>query len=340
MKATSVVTALLRSAEPSIRWKTRVHVLGQERGSRAIRALQEEIRRSPRVRALLSRRDQLGRPGTARPVYYKWQGVHWVLASLADLGYPSGDETLHAIRDRVLDFWLGPRYFHEFEARTEAAAYRQRGVPLMRGRYRRCASQQGNALYSLVNLGIEDDRVDSLVERLLHWQWPDGGWNCDRHPEADTSSFMETMLPMLGLAARAAQDKSVVAAKAVESAGEVFLRRRLFRRASDGRIIHPDFVTLHYPLYWHYDFLGGLRAMTQIGRIEDPRCADALDLLEKKRLSDGGWPAERRYYKVRPKVFEANADYVDWGGTNTKRLNEWVTVEALRALHSAGRIGL
>ena len=37
----------------------------------------------------------------------------------------------------------------------------------MRGRYRRCASQQGNALYSLVTLGIADERVHSLAERLL-----------------------------------------------------------------------------------------------------------------------------------------------------------------------------
>src|SRR5437867_2550941 len=185
MRDTAVINALLKSAEPSIRWKTRVHVLGEDPESKAIRALREEIRGSPRVRALLSRRDQLGRPGSRRRVYYKWQGLHWVLASLADLGYPRGDETLHPIRDRVLELWLDPSYFREFVARTEAAAYRQRGVPLMRGRYRRCASQQGNALYSIATLGIADKRADSLVERLLRWQWPDGGWNCDRHPTAD-----------------------------------------------------------------------------------------------------------------------------------------------------------
>src|SRR5688500_12662736 len=152
MKTSSVVNALLGSAEPSIRWKTRVHVRGEDPKSKAIRALQEEIRRSPRVRALLSRSDQLGRPGTARRVYYKWQGVHWVLASLADLGYPRGDQRLHPIRDRLMEFWLGPSFFREFEARTKAAAYAQRGVPLMRGRYRRCASQQGNALFSVITL--------------------------------------------------------------------------------------------------------------------------------------------------------------------------------------------
>src|SRR3989454_10975466 len=88
-----VVGAVLRSKEPSIRWKTRVNVLGENPRSRAMLALREEIRASARVRALLSRRTQLGRVGTARQVYYKWQGLHWVLAGLADLGYPEGDES-------------------------------------------------------------------------------------------------------------------------------------------------------------------------------------------------------------------------------------------------------
>ncbi len=333
-----VVDTLLRSKEPSIQWKTRVHVLGEEPDSKRVRALEDEISRSPRVRALLSRRDQLGRPGTARAVYYKWQGAHWVLASLADIGYPEGDETLYPMRDRILEFWLKPSYFREFTARTEAEAYRHEGVPVMEGRYRRCASQQGNPLYFLTILGIADERADSLVERLLHWQWPDGGWNCDRHPSADTSSFMETRLPMLGLEAYARTHKSAALREAVERASEVFLQRRLFKRASDGRVIHPDFASLHYPLYWRYDYLGGLKAMAGIGRIRDPRCADALDLLESRRLPDGGWPAEKRHYKVRPRTMEANADYVDWGGTSRTRMNEWVTVDALAVLRSAGRL--
>jgi hypothetical protein len=333
-----LVDALLRSPEPSIRWKTRVHVLGDSPRSKAIRALEDEIRRSPRVRSLLSGRGTLGQAGTRRRVYYKWQGLQWVLASLADLGYPRGDEALHPLRDRVLELWLGPQYFREYEAKTKAAGYNGSGVPAMRGRYRRCASQQGNALYAITVLGIADEGADALAERLLHWQWPDGGWNCDRDPEADTSSFMETLTPMLGLDAYARERRSASAKKAARRASEVFLTRRLFKRRSDGKVIQPDFVALHYPLYWHYDVLGGLKAMARIGRIRDPRCRDALDLLESKRLPDGGWAAERKYYSGRSRTFKANAEHVDWGGTSTKRMNEWVTVDALAVLQAAGRI--
>lgn len=335
-----IVDALLRSDEPSIRWKTRVHVLGEPRRSKAVRALEAEVRASPRVRALLSRGGRLGAPGTRRGVYYKWQGLHWVLASLADLGYPQGDAELHPIRDRILGVWLGPSYYQEFEATTAAAAYRRTGVPLVCGRYRRCASQQGNALYYLTVLGIADERADALAERLLHWQWPDGGWNCARGPSADTSSFMETLLPMLGLHEHARVHGTAAAAKAARRASDVFLTRRLFKRRSDGTVIRPEFVALHYPLYWHYDFLAGLKAMARIGRIRDRRCADALDLLEERRLPDGGWPAEERYWRSVGREMRTYADFVDWGPTSAKRINEWVTADALAVLQAAGRIGV
>ena len=116
-----------------------------------------------------------------------------------------------------------------------------------------------------------------------------------------------------------------------------FLRRHLFRRVSDGRVIHPEFVALHYPLYWHYDILGALKAMAYVERIRDPRCAEALDLLEAKRRPDG-WPAEKRYYRVSRTAMKANCDWVDWGGTSARRGNAWVTVDALAVLRAAGRI--
>jgi hypothetical protein len=77
--------------------------------------------------------------------------------------------------------------------------------------------------------------------------------------------------------------------------------------------------------------------MLELGLIRDSRCNDALDLLEAKQLSDGGWPAESRYYKVSSKIV-LNADYVDWGGTSKTKMNPWVTADALAVLRAAGRI--
>jgi hypothetical protein len=332
----ALVKSLLEHDDPSVRWRTLVRGVGEDRESRKAKKLQEEIRTSPLVKTLLSRRGRDGRIKAKYSVYDKWQGAHWVFATLADIGYPPGDESLLPMRDQIFAQWLNRDYYREFEAKSKAQAYGRHGVPVMNGRHRRCASQQGNALLSATMLGLNDSESDRLVERLLHWQWPDGGWNCDKDPKADTSSFMETILPMraLSLYGAAKGDKTMRAA--ARKAADVFLSRKLYRRRSDGRVIHQEFTQLHYPLYWHYDVLAGLKAMAEMRLTKDRRCGDALDLLEEKELASGGWPAERRYYKTSKAIALGN-DYVDWGGTSVKKMNPWVTADALYVLREAGR---
>jgi hypothetical protein len=329
-----IVDRLLDSDEPSIRWKTRVHVLGEDPAATGLRELQEEIRSSARVTAMLAR--HVAWPAEP-PIYAKWQGIHWVLHELADIGYPAGDAALAPLMDRVVDAWLAPEFFEEFEATSKSEAYRRRAVPVMEGRHRRCASQQGNPLLAMIRLGLVNDRAQELVERLLHWQWPDGGWNCDKEPSADTSSFMETLPPMRALAAWSVLTGDEAARRASERAVDVFLSRQLYKQARDGRVIHAEFTKLHYPLYWHYDILHGLKAMAELGVIGDPGCSDAIDLLESKRLADGGWPAEASYYRHAAELKLGNDD-VDWGGTSSRRFNPWVTVDALSVLRAAGRL--
>ena len=76
-----------------------------------------------------------------------------------------------------------------------------------------------------------------------------------------------------------------------------------------------DFLQLHYPCYWHYDILFGLKVMAEAGFLQDPRCREALDILESKRLPDRGFPAEKKCYYVTPQV-ENGRSVVDWGGTS------------------------
>ena len=337
----SVIDALLRSDEQSIRWKTLVGVAGEDPHSRKIKDVQEEIRKSPRAKTLIAGRDQ--RVVREKYVYANWRGAHWTLAMLAEIGYPAGDESLLPMRDQVLDYWLNESFYMEFESKTAVPKNRSaEGVPIIQGRYRRCASQQGNALYSITRLGLGDERSDRLAERLMHWQWPDGGWNCDRKPSAHISSFNESLLPMAGLAAHAERNRDDAARVAALKAAEVFLCRRLFKRRTNGTVISPHMSRAKYPRYWHYDYLGALKAMAEMGLIEDPRCADALELLERKELPGGGWAAEGRFYKVSQSMDFAtrfgSISLVDWGGSGNRRMNEWVTADALYVLRAAGRV--
>ncbi len=111
----------------------------------------------------------------------------------------------------------------------------------------------------------------------------------------------------------------------------------MFRRRRDGKVINEDFITLHYPCYWHYDVLMGLKVMAEAGFIRDQRCNDALDLLESKQLPDGGWAAEDKYWRsLNPQI--SNSDLVSWGPVGRKKMNEWITADALAVLAAAGRI--
>jgi hypothetical protein len=303
----TIIDTLLASDEPSIRWKIRVHVLGEKPPKK----LADEIRTSPRARALID-----GVAAAQPRNYYKWQGPHWVVQSLADLGYPPGDPEVVAIVDDVMRAWLAPAHLN--------------AVQLVAGKYRRCGSQQGGALLAGVRLGGSKELRKQLAEHLVEWQWPDGGWNCDKSPKASSSSAHETHLPMRALHAYGDHD-------AAGRAADVFLERRVLFRRTDGTVIRPIWAKLHYPSYWHYDLLCGLKALAEVGRAGDPRCADALDMLESKRLPDGGWAAEARYHKGAAKTPTTSYDYVNWGGVG-KRSNPWITADALFVLRSAGRL--
>ena len=312
----TLIDTLCESNEPSVRFKALV--AGGRADPAALNTAQQQIRSSPRASALLSEQQADGRiPGDP---YVKWAGAHWVLATLANIGYPPGDNRLIPLREQVCEWLLGPE--HQEKIRTIA------------GRVRRCASQEGNALYAMLRLGLADERADELARRLRQWQWPDGGWNCDRHPNTQNSSFMESLIPLRALIWHARLSGDPASAAAAERAADIFLKRRLFKRQHDGAVIHPDFITLHYPCYWHYDILAGLTVMAEGGWMRDARCQEALALLESKRLPDGGFPAEKKYYRLVAEPASGRS-LVDWGGTSVRRMNEFVTVEALGVLSAA-----
>lgn len=73
------------------------------------------------------------------------------------------------------------------------------------------------------------------------------------------------------------------AGKVSSRAAEFLLARRLLWRKRDGALIDPDWGgsidKIHYPIRF-YDVLSALLVMTEMGLVRNPRCRDALDLLE------------------------------------------------------------
>ena len=319
-----VVGRLLESKEPSIRLRARAEILGEPADSAASNRLRKRVKDSERVRLVLSERRRGRIP--FHP-YAKWFGAHWVLSILADLRYPAGDRSLVPLREQVYE-WLFSKTHMSYSRTHEVYAGPYMTV---RGLVRAHASMEGNAVYYLNALGLADDRTSDLAERLAGWQWPDGGWNCDKRAAAHTSSFTESLLPLRGLALQARSKGGY--RDSVERAAEYFLERKLFKRKRGGRIISPRFMLLHHPCYWHYDILFGLKVMKEAGFIRDERCSEAKSRLMSKRLVDGGFPAEEAYYTLSRKN-ASRRSLVDWGGVSRTRMNEFVTCDALGVLDS------
>lgn len=322
---------LLQSNDPSVRYLTLTDLLDVSPRSREAQAVKSGILSGLRVKALLAgqgsgkRRseDSLARHkgGFGVHPYKKWDGAHWRLVSLVALAIPPREPRACAAVDQVLAWLTGDEH-------------RSR-IKVIEGRTRRCASQEGNALAVCCRLGLASDpRAQYLVRSLVAWQWHDGGWNCDKRPEANHSSFYESLAPLWGLVEylRVTQDEDV--REAVERGAELFLRHRFFRSETTGRVIDPEWLKLHYPLYWHYDILQGLLILARAGKLNDPRADEALDLIESKRCEDGTWHAEGYYWKPRGKA-RSNVEVVDWG---RRGANEMITLNALRVLKAAGRI--
>ncbi len=223
--------------------------------------------------------------------YSKWKGAHWRLVSLIELGVPRTSLEANRAADHVLDWIATP------------------DEPLViAGRERRHASMEGNALAVCSRLGKHRDRrVRHLVAVLLRSQWPDGGWNCDRNPEATHSSFHESLAPIWGLLEYHRETKDTRAWDAAQAAGELLLQHELFKSSRTGAPINPEWMHIHWPHYWHYDFFQGLRAIAMLGLAKDSRAAAALEHLQRLRRPDGTWWATGRRYWSRP------TEAVDWG---------------------------
>jgi hypothetical protein len=296
----SVIQWLLDS-DPSIRWQVMRDLMDEP----------DEVVARERTRVasegwgarLLDLQAPDGHWGGGSFVPRSWACTMWTLQLLVDLGLDATSErsrrAIGVVRDKCDwgEEWGNSPYF---EGEVE---------PCINGRVVAQGAYFGEA-------------SDRLVDRLLHEQIEDGGWNCYA-PPSKRSSFHSTICVLEGLLAyEQAKGATTAVTDARRRGQEYLLERRMFRSLSTGAVIDPAWMQFSFPTRWHYDVLRGLDYLRRAGVAPDERIAEAIDLVEQKRDTDGRWPLEN------PHPGEVHFDMEPGAGEPSR----WNTLRALRVL--------
>lgn len=76
--------------------------------------------------------------------------------------------------------------------------------------------------------------------------------------------------------------------------------------------------------------------MSEIEKINDPRCNDAINLLISKQLSNGGFPLELKN-AITSNELVPRGTYADWGISGKTKTNEYISVDSLYVLKKVNR---
>jgi len=303
------VLAWLLAGDPAIRWQVERDLL--DRPARRWRAEQARVAKEGWGARLLAHQDRTGR-WTRRLYGHKWISTTYSMVLLWQLGLPRDDPRAVTPCRLFLDEALRP------DGGIDPSVTAGRGE----------ACVTGMVLGLLSWFKADDPRRELLVGYLLGHQMDDGGWNCQRCQGATHGSFHTTINVLEGLREYVEAGGSRAAAvRRAEAAGrEFFLKHHLYRSHRTGQIANPAFTRFSFPPRWHHDVLRTLDYFRASRAAYDDRLTDAIELVVKRRTTDGRWLLQNRY-----------PGRVFFDMEKVRRPSRWNTLRALRVLRWFGR---
>ncbi len=243
----------------------------------------------------------------------KWISTHYTMLTLRQIGlapeHPQALKACQLMLDRGFFVDGGINFF------SKAWKYSETCVT-------------GMVLSILAWFHLNDPRLNQIVDYLLNQQMADGGWNCESYRGATHSSLHTTISVLEGLAEYCQflhhQGNMVIdqmrerieqVHESQKRAHEFLLAHNLFRSHRTGEVIDSRMLRFPFPPRWKYDVLRamdyfqgvsdlgvgdnrkGIRDMggeeegidPKIKMNRDERFHEAIELIKKKRRSDGRW---------------------------------------------------
>lgn len=340
----SVLDWLLDEQEPSVRHHTLVELAGQDAKDPLVEENRQQIGKRGWAARILEKQTDRTYWENAKSCYVpKWASCAWQLIVLADLGVSGEDPRVKNCIEHYLDL-------HNVE--SGGFSVRPRGSE----RFGPHVCVAGNMIRALARFGYgADDRVVKAMDWLVGIQLDDGGWNCFTEDGGKHGSF-KSVQPLWALSEMVRLNPRESWTESVRKGCEFLLRHRIYKSDIDESVVSVDFLTMHYPLHYHYDFLHGLRILTSLGIREDPRLSDAVRLLLEKKLADGRWLLEGVYrgWRHRHPTHGSNSVWrpeerevitQGWGDGYTQQLEEagkpgkWITLQSLLIQKRLGKLG-
>ena len=281
MISTDSIVKWLMAGDAAIRWQAMRDLLDLPRQD--WESERQDTLKSGWGAQLMAKQEANGRWGGG---FYspKWISSTYTLLTLIDIGIPPTTKAAQQGARLLLKEMLGASCDTSFYDNLAACDRCIVGMLLRIGVY----------------FGIDDERIEAIVENLLAEQMPDEAWNCRRHrrPKPHHSSFHTTFNVLEGLreyleSGNSRQQETVLAAE--KAALEFMLQHKLFRSDKTDEVINYKFTQFSYPHRWYYDVLRGLCYFARINAPRDLRLQEAMDLLHKRQRKDGFWPVQNRH---------------------------------------------
>lgn len=174
--------------------------------------------------------------------------------------------------------------------------------------------------------GLEEEKIKSVVDFVISQQMKDGAFNCLLNRfGAKHSSLHTTINTLEGILEYIIQGYGYRREEVIKievEAREFLLQHHLFRSDRTGEIINPAMLRLAYPTRWKYDILRALEYFRKAGASYDERIQEALDVVYKKRTSDGRWKIPAHY----------PGSAVHFEMEQAGKASRWNTLRAMRVL--------
>ncbi len=320
---------LLEPSDSPIRFHALRDLLGRSLKDEEVRGAQKSIKAYSPVRKILRTRTKEGYWPPKDTFYHpKWTSTVWPLMLLGEMGFTL-DEGVKSACEKFLDL-------HQVDSGSFACPSRLETAGTKEKRWDEpCLT--GNMVRTLLVFGYgEDRRVKKAIDWMPEQQLDDGGWNCN-YPEKKVkhSSFMSSIEPLWAYSEIPRAEWTRKMKRSVEEGAEFLLMHRVYKSDHHHWKHSLPFATsLHFPMYYYYDALHGLRVLAKLGYGDDERVKDAAHLILSKRTPEGKWLLEGDWSREPEAQGNKRKALVDveelW------KPSKWVTLNAYRALTATG----